>query len=411
MYKKTAIVLGGTIPHIALIENLKLRGYHTVLIDYYENPPAKSVADDHIRESTLDPEKVLEIASKLTAALVISTAVDQANATACYVAEKLMLPAPYSYETALEVTNKRLMKVKMQSLGIPTSKFVAVRSTDTSRLTDLCYPVVVKPADTTGSKGVMKAENEVQLRKYLENALRISRQHEAIVEEFKPGIEIQADFFVQDGAAVLIMIREKIKVNVSGEAVLQSIGSIVPVDISKTALCRLQQISDSLVSGFRLHNTSLFIQAIVNGDDVSVIEFACRLGGGLSYSMIKIIAGFDILDATVNSFLKIPAKITYNRSAGVYATCLIYTQSGIFGYIDGYDELIRNKTISEFYCFKTPGMEIGSDLSSRNRVGAFLIKAENKDKLIGKMKTAISTIEVRSANGERMKIQKEIYSF
>ena len=111
-------MLGGTSPHIALIENLKDRGYYTVLVDYYENPPAKKVADEHIRESTLDQDKVLEIAKSINAKLVISACVDQANVTACYVAEKLGLPVPYIYETAMSVTNKGLMKRKMLESGI-----------------------------------------------------------------------------------------------------------------------------------------------------------------------------------------------------------------------------------------------------------------------------------------------------
>lgn len=91
-----AIVLGGTDDHIALIENLKDRGYYTILVDYYDNPPAKAFADLHLKESTLDKERVLETAKGLDVNLVISTCVDQALLTLCYVAEKLGLPAPFS---------------------------------------------------------------------------------------------------------------------------------------------------------------------------------------------------------------------------------------------------------------------------------------------------------------------------
>ena len=74
---KTAIVLGGTFPHRELILKLKAKGYYTILIDYYENPIAKAVADEHLRESTLDREKVLSIARERNASLVISTCIDQ----------------------------------------------------------------------------------------------------------------------------------------------------------------------------------------------------------------------------------------------------------------------------------------------------------------------------------------------
>src|SRR5690554_5886296 len=122
MNKQVAIVLGGTFPHISLLEKLKERGYYTVLIDYFENPPAKLYADEHVMASTLDKEAVLEISKQKEASLVISAYIDQANVTACYVAEKLNLPHPYSYETSLNVTNKLLMKNLMINNNIPTSK-------------------------------------------------------------------------------------------------------------------------------------------------------------------------------------------------------------------------------------------------------------------------------------------------
>ena len=102
--EKVALVLGGTVPHMELILQLKNRGYYTILIDYLENPPA---ADEHIVESTLDKEKVLEIAVERKVELVISGCVDQANISACYAMEKLGKYVPYSYEIARKVTNKR----------------------------------------------------------------------------------------------------------------------------------------------------------------------------------------------------------------------------------------------------------------------------------------------------------------
>src|SRR5690606_11585561 len=197
--KKVALVLGGTIPHIVLIENLKLRGYYTILVDYYENPPAKQYADLHLQESTLDQDKVLQIAKEKNADLVISTSIDQANVTACYVGQKLGLPIPYSYESALTFTNKVLMKDILIRNNIPTSNFIEVDSLGKINLNSLSLPLVVKPSDSTGSKGVYKINNEEELRTAVVNAMEISRNNRVIIEEFKNGTEIQADFLIKDG--------------------------------------------------------------------------------------------------------------------------------------------------------------------------------------------------------------------
>src|SRR5690554_3224857 len=168
----TAIVLGGTFPHISLLENLKKRGYKTVLVDYAQQPIAKAFADEHILESSLDKEKVLEVAENLNAKLVITTCSDQANVTACYVAEKLGLPSPYSYQTALNVTDKEIMKRKLVENDIPTAAFITVgddwREYD---ITSLRFPLIVKPSDGYGSKGVRVANDEIELDEFITGAI------------------------------------------------------------------------------------------------------------------------------------------------------------------------------------------------------------------------------------------------
>lgn len=406
--QQKAIVLGGTSPHIALIENLKNRGYYTVLVDYYENPPAKIVADEHIRESTLDQGKVLEIAKAINANLVISTCIDQANVIACHTAEKMGLSAPYSYEIALNVTNKGYMKKRMIEREIPTSKFILVDDSAKFEYCDLKFPVVVKPADTTGSKGVKKAYGLSELNEYLIEAIKLSRTNKAIIEEFNDGIEVQIDCFVQNKKAKLIMMRQKLKTLNSGKTVLQSIGSIIPAEITKGAQKKCEQIANQIIHAFNLDNTPLFIQAIVNGDNVNVIEFAPRIGGGLSYRMIKIITGFDILNATIDSYLNLQANVDFHQSESYYLTYIIYAQPGVFGSITGYHELSKERIIEEYYFFKTKGMEIGSDMASRNRVGAILVKADNKEELFRKTKVAIDNLEVLDIDGNSI-MRKDLY--
>ena len=108
--KPVALVLGGTYPHRELVLNLIRRGYHTVLVDYLPNPSAKELADEHIQESTLDVDVVLNIARERHAEIVISVCIDQANVTAARVSEILGLSAPYRGEIAEAVTHKILMK-------------------------------------------------------------------------------------------------------------------------------------------------------------------------------------------------------------------------------------------------------------------------------------------------------------
>lgn len=403
-----AIVLGGTNPHIALIENLKERGYYTILVDYNENPVAKKVADEHIRESTLDFDKILQISIEKDAKLVISACIDQANVTACYVAEKLDLPRPYSYETVLKVTDKALMKNLMLENGISTSKFINVCDLKELDNFDLSFPVVVKPSDSTGSKGVRKANNQEELLKFAKNAFEISRNGKVIVEEFVEGFEVSVDCFIQDHMPEILMLRKKYSIIDHGNSVITSYASIAPANISFKANAKINIIVDQIVKTFDLTTTSLLVQVMVNEDDVSVIEFAPRVGGGLSFQTVKLNTGFDILDATVNSYLGKKTIIEYTMPKTIYSANNIYANPCIFGEVVGYEKLLEKKVIDQFYVYKTKGMEIGNDLASKDRIGSFIIKATSEEEAKNKVRQTFENLNAYDINGNSI-MRKDIH--
>ncbi|MGN0162814.1 MAG: ATP-grasp domain-containing protein [Candidatus Ornithomonoglobus sp.] len=407
---KTAIVLGGTSPHVKLIEKLKCRDYYTVLIDYLENSPGIAVADEHVRESTLDNEKVQEIVKEKSADLIISTCIDQANSTCCYVAEKLGLPHPYSFQTSLDVTNKGLMKKIMSDNDIPTSKYILVKSADEINSMELTYPVVVKPVDCNSSKGVHRADTYEETIRYVREALTLSRTHEAIVEGFNAGDEIQVDCIATNYGAEVIMSRQKQKIKSDEGMVLQSFGSVIPVDASEKLKNKMQEIAVKIAKSFGLHNTPFFYQAIVSGDEIFVLEFAPRIGGGLSYYLIQNIAGVDIIEAAIDSFLGDQIEFEGKNADKCYLTNLLYMNEGIFDHIEGLNELKDEGIIKERFLYKQKGDKIDSDMRSGNRVGAFIIEADNYEQLYVKARKALDKIKIIDSNGKDS-LKREIYQF
>ncbi len=226
--KPVAIVLGGTNPHIELIHQLQARGYYVVLVDYLNHPPAKDHADLHIQESTMDQERVLEIAKKIHASLVISACVDQANITACYVGEKLGLTKPYSYETARNITNKGCMKAAMDKYGVPTTKYVYLEPGHEISELPLNFPVMVKPADSCAASGVKKARNAEELAKFWEQARNVSRTGRTIIEEVARGTEVSAYCFIENHHAHIIMISERISIIEGEQQVLKCYATVTP---------------------------------------------------------------------------------------------------------------------------------------------------------------------------------------
>jgi biotin carboxylase len=401
--KPVAIVLGGTNPHKKLLEKLKNRGFFAVLIDYLPNPPAKLTADLHVQESTLDKDKVLEIAQKLNAQLVIATCVDQANVTACYVAEKLNLPHPYSYEVASEISDKVKMKLRMKKANIPTAAYIQTSSVEGLNVDSLNFPLVVKPSDSNGSKGVRRVDNNQELNDYLQEALCISRNGMAVVEEFIEGDEIGVDCFIVNGKAHIVTMHKKRKPSIKDGTVIYSIGSISPPNISVAAKNLIVEIADKIAAEFELQNTPLLMQLIVSGDKVNVVEFAPRIGGGLNFRKIKLFADFDILEASIDSYYNQAVEIPKNNIDFLYSENHIYVEAGVFGGIEGIDELVNENTILEFYQNKTQGASIFSGNASKDRVGSFIVRARDINEVKSKIRRVFDTIKIYDIDGQPMK--------
>ena len=405
---KKAIVLGGTNPHIELIKKLQSRGYYVILVDYLTNPPAKNYADLHIQESTMDNEKVLKIAKEYNVELVISACVDQANITACYVAEKLNLTKPYSYETAYNITNKGYMKKIMSENSIPTSKYLYFNNNTCIEDFDLSYPVMVKPADCCASSGVKKAKNQEELRNYLNDAISISRNSRAVVEEFCKGIEVSVYSFISNKKANIIMISQRLSVIEGENQVLKCYATVAPAEINNVALDKIQKAADGIAKAFNLDNTPLHVQVMIDGNDISVIEFAPRVGGGISYQTIRENTGFDIIDATIDSYLEQNVELNYHKPEYYYTVNLIYANPGKFDRLEGYQELVESGVIDSLHFHKTKGMLIEDDRASAGRVAAFLIKSKSKQNVLQRIKLAVEKMEVYDDCGNEI-MRKDLF--
>ena len=398
---KKSIVLGGTSPHIELIRQLKYRGYYTILVDYLPDVPAKKYADEFIRESTLDKEQVLQMAKNLQVDLVISACIDQANSTCCYVAERLGLPHPYSYETSLDVTDKGRMKRKMVNGGVPTSDFQIFHSIDSIDWSKVMFPAVVKPVDCNSSKGVRRVDNADEAERWGLDALRLSRTGYAIIEGYNKGREIQVDCLAGANGASVIMTREKKHVASKNTIELNSTGSIIPALCIKGREEELESLAGRIAASFKLSNTPFFYQAIVKDTgEISVLEFAPRVGGGLSYYLLKELAGFEPVNAIIQSFLGEKITGTTKAVSRCYSTNFLYMEKGIFDHVNGLENLKAKDCIKDFFVTKNRGTEISGNLRSGNRVASFVVEGNSIEELKKKENIAYASVDIIDAYGQ-----------
>ena len=391
------LVLAGGADQIALINEFKARGHETILVDYFENPPARLYADKHIVASTLDVERVKEIAIDQKVDLITTACTDQALLTVANVSEQLGLPCYLSYQTGLNVTNKSYMKNVLFANNIPTAKFVILDNVDLDAVKDFTLPLVVKPVDCNSSKGVKRIDDIADITKYLEEAIKLSRTKKAIVEEFKTGKEISVDYYVEGCEAKLLCATTSLKIKNSKSFTI--LCSDYPA-INEEQEELLKVIGNQVAKAFGLKDCPLFIQMIANGTDVNVIEFSARMGGGSKYNLIRVLSGVNIMSKYVDLVLGGKPSVSPSKLVNFCKMVYLYCNPGVFDHIEGLEELKQQGIIDSYFEYKTKGMEISHAETSGDRPAGYLITAETADALQEKLNYVDSHIKVVSDKGE-----------
>ena len=406
--KEIAIVLGGVTNHIILINKLKERGFYTVLIDYLEDPPAKIAADEHIQVSTFDLNAIEKIAVDRKVSLIINCCLEHLNKGICKICEKIGLPKPYSYETAMDISDKERMKTKMREGGISTTPFICVSSSDELDGVDLNFPLYVKPATGSGSNAVNRAVDVETTKEAVQKSLTRYPNSKVIIEEEAMGDEYSVYCFPSDGSANVLLVVRRYTDNNSAKHVTKCVATLGPALISQEAYKNVVTTADRIAEVFKLTNTPMFMQVMIYNNTVNVIEFAGRMAGGFSYRTIYLSTGFDLFEATINSFLQISNHVEYHKPDQYITVSTVYASPCIFNEVLGYKELFKDGTISDVILPRFSGTKINDSSANGSRV-AFLIHRDKTVKgVLDKIKKTFESIDVIDTDGcSRMK--RDIY--
>ncbi len=403
------LVLAGGFDQIALITELKSRGHEVYLADYLESPPAKDYADRFFRVSTLDEEAIYQIVIDEKIELVTTACTDQALMTVALVSEKAGLSCYISTDTARNVTDKAYMKLRFLQFDIPTAECVILEDEWNYReaLSEgVNFPVVVKPCDCNSSKGVEKVNDYVTLEKAIDRAFELSRSKKVIVEEYIEGREISIDVWKdREGAKILSVTQtEKIHTNADNFTIYQS---KYPVDISDILMNEIQLVAEKICIAFDLNNCPILIQAIVSGDEIKIVEFSARMGGGSKYKLIERISGIDIMRVYADRILgdydqRLNPVLTSKRIELDY----VYCYNGKVEELIGFEDLARDGAIKDLFLYKSLGSVIEKMTTSSDRILGFLIQADREEELLECRRHIIKSTDILDDKGASIMYKK-----
>ena len=397
---KKALVLAGGIAQVALLEELKSRGYRTLLADMNPHCVAAPFADEFYPVSAMDVDGIVQLAREQQVDLVLTACADQILVAEVLACERLGLPTYLDAETTMLVSDKHYMKEVFVKNGIPTARFTTLDHFDEEKIADLRYPLVVKPVDAYSSRGVRKCRNIEEVRTYLDNAIQISRSKTAVLEEYIEGQELTVEAFVRNGKATVLCIGSKNKLK-NGGFVLS--GSLYPADLPADLIEEIGQTTQKIADAFHLVHSPININMITDGKHGYVLEFCARTGGFVKYEITKIMSGFDPIKAIVDLHEGIVPEIGELRSENRYLmTCYLYCSEGELDRYEGFEQMHEQGIISRYYLVRKPGHRFKGIDSNGDRAAGFFVQDDDYDTLLSKFETAVSNLKVLDRDGNNL---------
>lgn len=344
---RSILLLGGSAQQVVAIETAKRLGYRTILCDYLPDNPGQYVADVFYQESTTDRETVLEIAIKENIEGVLAYASDPASPVAAYVAEQLGLPTnPLS--TVEVMSQKHLFRRHLKENGFPCPASASFAPDDDLEevwrsFQGFSLPIVVKPTDSSGSKGVSIVDSEQEFIDAVEAARKISKNDILIAEEYieksYPHV-VGGDIFVVDGEIRFWGLMDCMR---DAQADLIPTGKMAPTGLSETQMGAAKEILRTLVRSLGVRFGELNVEIIFGKNDVPyVLELGSRAGGNMIPVQLSDMSGIDLVAANVLCAMgEQPEQIDFEQPQEAYATHVLHSlQSGTYKAVEIDDELL-----------------------------------------------------------------------
>lgn len=389
MDKKSILVFGVGELQKSIIGRAHNKGLFVIGIDPCADAFCKDDVDSFEIVGGQDYEGTLAVAKKYNVSAVVTAATDKPLVMMARVAEELNLPF-YSVETAQWSTDKYQMKQRFVAGGVPCAKGRLVKSAQETA--DFVYPVIVKPRDNSGSRGVKLCRTQEELQSCIDEALEYSHLDSVLVEEFIEGQEYSIESLHYAGKTEVIQFTEKKTTEFPYNVEL---GHKQPANLTENQRNAVRDVIAKIGAALHFENCPSHTELKINERGIFVIETSPRLGGDyITSTLVPLSTGINIEDQLLNIALGKPVDTNTGRVEKASGVCFFSLPEGRVAGIDkSINEASAWDGIVDFNLKLKVGDCVNKITSSLNRYGQFIVKADSRnevDSLIEKYEKKIN---------------------
>ncbi len=369
--KRNLIIIGGGILQLPIIKTALDMGLHVIVFDMSAEAPGMKSAHEAVVMSTRDIEGCVRESKKLAASKsihgVVTAGTDASRAVAA-IAGALDLPG-IRYADAEAASNKVLMRKRLESFGLPIPGFFSVWSLKEAReaMYELAFPLVLKPADNMGARGVVKVRSREEIFAAFRHAKKFSPTGEMILEEFMSGPELSVDALACNGRYHITGIADRI---ISGEPYFVELGHTMPSAQPEEILRRASDVMIRAMQALGIHTGAGKGDLKVTPDGVKIGEIAARLSGGyMSSHTFPLHSGVNLLRGAIQIALgEEPDDIKPKQDKVAIERGIIPSPGKILS-LEGRDEMRAVPGVEHVFFTKKPGDVLPPATSNLDKAG------------------------------------------
>ncbi len=402
---KKLLLLGGSRYILPVIESAHKLGAYVITCDYLPDNIAHKYSDEYWNISIIDKDAVLKAALENKIDGIMSFACDPGVVTAAYVAEKMGLPSCGPYESVCILQNKARFRKFLSENGfnVPTAKGYSSLEDALKDTSLFHWPVIVKPTDSAGSKGVTRVDTPEKLKESIEYALGFSHSGEFIIEDFleKKGHSSDTDSFSVNGVLKFVSFSAQ-RFDENCENPYTPAAYTWPATISSE---HQKELAGEVGRLFKLlgMKTSIYnIEARECTDGKAyIMECSPRGGGNRLAEMLRYATGEDLIEAAVSAALGEKVNVVQKPYNGYWAEIILHSKKpGIFERIDISEELTGE--IIETDLWVQPGDYVGGFSGANEAIGTLVLRYEDRETMereIEKIDELVKSVVVKKYAG------------
>lgn len=388
--QKKLLIAGGGYADIPLILSARKLGYYVITSGNRPEELGHQYSDEYRKADYFDSVAILDLAAHLNVSAICPCCNDFSALSAAYAAEKLGLPGHDPYEVAQIIHYKDLYRKFAFENGIATPKALGFTNKQDALagIKSLALPIIIKPVDLTGGKGMSTIREMAEADAALEKAFAISRMKRVVAEEFIAGSRHGFSAFLVDGKTVFhFSDNEHYFLNPYMVSAASTPG-LVPEAVKK----RLCDESEKIASLLSLKTGIFHIQYILKGEDPVIIEICRRAPGDLYVRLVEMATAVDYPSWIVRSFAGMDCSaLNHAEPKGFFTRhCVMSARGGRVRDVV-FDESIQNNVVEKFMWWKK-GDVITDVLTAK--MGIVFLQFHSQDEMMEKTERTQELIRV-----------------